>query len=58
MSIYFDCQHYCGDEDSMKCGVMGYIMGCPAECEDYINYFGKKPFAKETEIEKRLRGEV
>lgn len=58
MSIYLDCQHNCSDDDCGKCSIMGYIFDCPVECEDYTDFFGNKPFAKETEIEKRLRGEA
>ena len=59
MSVNFDCQKFIGDRDDCnRCSVMGYIFDCPAECEDYTDFFGNKPFVKETEIEKRLRGEA
>ena len=57
MSVKLDCQHNLSDDDCGKCSIMGYIFDCPAECEDYTDFFGNKSFAKETEIEKRLRGE-
>ena len=55
MSVKFDCQHYCGDEDCMKCGVMGYILGCPSDCEEYKDFFGRQPY--KTDLDKQLRGE-
>ena len=53
--IKYDCQHYAGDEDCHKCSVVGLIISCPQECEEYIDYFGKQP--NKEDLEAKLRGE-
>ncbi len=55
MSIKLDCQHFVGDSDCNRCTVMGYIFDCPAECEEYKDFFGRQP--NKIDLEKQLRGE-
>ena len=55
MSIKLDCQHFVGDSDCNRCSVMGYIFDCPADCEEYKDFFGNQPY--KTDLEKQLRGE-
>ena len=54
--IRYGCQYYAGDEDCHKCSVCGYIFDCPAECEEYTDYFGNQPYKED--IEAKLRGEA
>lgn len=56
MSIKLDCQHFVGDSDCNRCSVMGYIFDCPADCEEYKDFFGRQP--NKIDLEKQLRGEV
>lgn len=55
MSIKLDCQHFVGDSDCNRCTVMGYIFDCPADCEEYKDFFGRQP--NKIDLEKQLRGE-
>ena len=55
MSINLDCQHFVGDSDCNRCSVMGYIFDCPADCEEYKDFFGRQP--NKIDLEKQLRGE-
>lgn len=55
--LNLDCQHIHVDDDSARCAVCGWIFECPYNCAEYINYFGNKPYADQTEIEKFLKGE-
>lgn len=55
MSIKLDCQHFVGDSDCNRCSVMGYIFDCPADCEEYKDFFGRQP--NKIDLEKQLRGE-
>lgn len=43
MSIKLDCQHNLSDDDCGKCSIMGYIFECPDYCNEYVDYFGRKP---------------
>lgn len=56
MSIKLDCQHFVGDSDCNRCSVMGYIFDCPADCEEYKDFFGRQP--NKIDLEKQLRGEA
>lgn len=55
MSIKYDCQHFCGDDDCGRCSVCGFIFDCPYDCEEYTDFFGNTPFKED--LEKKLRGE-
>jgi len=55
MSVKLDCQHFVGDSDCNRCSVMGYIFDCPADCEEYKDFFGRQP--NKIDLEKQLRGE-
>lgn len=55
MSIKLDCQHFVGDSDCNRCSVMGYIFDCPADCEEYKDFFGRQP--NKIDLEKQIRGE-
>ena len=56
MSLNLDCRKLDADEDKAHCSVCGYICDCPAECSEYVNFFGKQPYKKNTEIENLLKG--
>jgi hypothetical protein len=56
MSIKLDCQHFVGDSDCNRCSIMGYIFDCPADCEEYKDFFGRQPC--KIDLEKQLRGEA
>ena len=56
MSIKLDCQHFVGDSDCNRCSVMGYIFDCPADCEEYKDFFGRQP--NKIDLEKQLRGKA
>ena len=58
MAFYMDCEHISIDDDSARCAVCGWIFGCPDGCAEYVNFFGHKPYADQTEIEKYLKGET
>ena len=36
------CMNYDGDRDCNKCCKNGYIYDCPADCPDYVDFFGHK----------------
>lgn len=56
MSVNLDCQHFVGDSDCNRCTVMGHIFDCHAECNEFVDYFGRQPY--KTDLEKQLRGET
>lgn len=54
MSLNYDCQKLDHDEDKAHCSVCGWIYDCPANCEEYVNYFGKQPNKQKTALEEML----
>lgn len=51
MSLNYDCQKLDHDEDKARCSVCGWIFDCPAECSEYVDYFGRKPNKQKTPLE-------
>lgn len=51
MSLNYDCRKLDHDEDKAHCSVCGWICDCPAECSEYVNFFGKQPYKKKTPLE-------
>ena len=47
----YDCSKLDHDEDSARCSVCGWIYDCPAECSEYVNFFGKQPYKKKSPLE-------
>ena len=58
MAFNYDCKHIDIDDDSARCAVCDWIYGCPDGCAEYVNFFGNKPYADQTEIEKYPKGET